>query len=205
MAHSFDDEAWRGLGTVEAERSLSSLLFDESPTGKRYNRSVTIQMSDEMYQAAQDLIANRNLPFNGSMAMFGRHAVALTTESLEQFLDRDGRALFRSMMQQQRRLTRERVIVTIDELVESQVELLRFWSAKAKWNMVAKEIAAFLQEVEGYPEVEWREHASQVWLRSTGVKALLRQWGEVMKEDAPKTWREVVKLQSRFERMAGAE
>jgi len=184
---------------------MSSLLFDESPSGKRYNKSLTIAVSDEMYQTVQDLIANRNLPFAGHMASFGRHAIGIVSEQLEKFLDDDGRTIFRSLMQQQRRLTRERIIVTVDEIIEGQVELLRFWTAKSKWNVVVAEVRSFLGEVQDYPVAEWREHAAQVWLRSPGVKALLSQWNDVMKEDSPKSWRDLVKLQNSFERMAGVE
>ena len=201
--HTFDHEAYRGLPKPDVATSVNSLLFDEPSGDRKYNKSVTAQLDEVMWQCVQDLIANKKLPFDGHMATLFRHALAMTIESLEMYLDETGKTLFRSMMDQQRRLTRERIIVTVDALIDSQVENLRFWTGKGDWRMVVRDMRRFIEEVKDYPEPTWREHTAQIWLRHSGVRALSKHWEERMKDDDLKSWQDAVRVQKEWEVMSG--
>lgn len=200
----FDDDIYYGLGRPAVAKTLNDMLFDDSTSNKKYNRTITAALTPDMYQAMQDLVAHRDLPFQGNMSAAVRHALGVFIEGTELFLEEDGRTIFRSLLQQQRRMTRERIIVTIDELIDQQVDTLRFWSARGKWNEVVRGIEVFVAEVSDYPVAEWREHAALMWLQNPGLRALLRSWQSVMKDDQPSAWRSIEKAWKKMEEMAGA-
>jgi len=187
----FADEMYVGLGVPTSTQSLYNMLTDEDSSPRKYNRTLSFATTAEMYQALQDLIAHKDLPFNGSMSAALRHAAAVFIEVNDQFLSDDQRTIFRSLMEQQRRLTRERIIITIDEVIDQQVDHLRFWSHRGKWNLVARDIARFVNEIEEYREPEWREAAAEAWLHNAGVKQLMRLWADKMHEESPESWRKV--------------
>jgi hypothetical protein len=112
------------------------------------------------------------------------------------------RTVWRNLMVQQRRLTRERIIVTIDELVGQQVDQLKFWTHKEKWGEVARGLARFQGEVAGYPSGEWREHVADVWLHHAGVKNLMKIWADRMMNESPSTWQAVRKFTDKMEEYA---
>ena len=203
LSKPFSDEIFHGLPKPEVKTSLNSLLFDDQTSARKYNRGATINLSSEMYQAMQEAVAHRDLPFEGNMSMLGRHAIGAFLEAVDSFLDDDSRTLFTTMMRQQRRLTRERYVVTVEDLLNQEVELLRFWTAKSKWAEVVRGLTKFLHEVEDYPVAEWREFAANVFLRNEGVRVLIRTWEETMKEDSPDSWRKVRAVHERMERLAG--
>lgn len=197
----FDDETFYGLGRPAL--GLNDILHDDDTSPRKFTRSYSVSLSPEMYQAIQEVAAHRNLPFQGNMAAFVRHAVGITLEQLELFLDEDSRTIFRSLMKQQRRMTRERFIVTIEDSIEQQVDILRFWTAKAKWTEVARSMSAFLAEVEDYPVSAWREHAAGMWLRNQGLRDLLKVWTATMKVDSAADWQQVEAVYKRMERITG--
>jgi hypothetical protein len=199
----FDEEIHRGLPQPDFVPSLATHLFDEPAGERKYNKSVTFQMDETMWQALQDIIANKNLPFDGHMATALRHALGMTIEALDKHVTENRRTLFREMMNQQARLTRERIIVTVDDLIDKQVENLRFWTSKSNWRMVVRDLSIFQNEVKEYPERAWREHTAQVWLRHGGVKALGKFWEERMKDESLDSWRSVIAVQKKWEDMAG--
>ena len=197
----FHEDIYRGL--PEPNLSLQDRLFDDYSSPKKYTKTMSVSMTPEMYQAVQELVQHPNLPFEGNMSNAGRHAIAAFIEACENFLDEDGRTIFRSIMRQQRRLTRERIIITIEDIIDQQVDSFRVWTANEKWNEVIRQLRLFIGEVEDYPVVEWREHVARVFLRHEGMRALLRSWQVRMKEDAPDTWRDVQALYKVMERMVG--
>ena len=197
----FSDETFYGLGAPTL--GLNDILHDDDTSPKKFARSYSVSLSPEMYQAIKEIAAHRNLPFQGNMAAFVRHALGITLEQLELFLDDDSRTIFRSLMKQQRRMTRERFIVTIEDSIEQQVDILRFWTAKAKWTEVARSMSAFLAEVEDFPVTAWREHTASMWLRNQGLKDLLKVWTGTMKEDSSTDWQVVEEVWKKMERITG--
>lgn len=201
MLHNYDAEVFHGLG--KPSLSIQDVLHDEDSSPRRFTRNIPVQVSPEMYQAMQEVVSHKTLPFNGNMSAFVRHAVGITLESLELFLDDNSRTIFRSLMQQQRRMTRERFIVTIEDSIDQQVDILRFWTAKAKWPEVVRGVEAFLAEMQDYPVQVWREHAASMWLRNAGLRDLLRIWEASMKDDSPQDWQAVEQVWKSIQRIEG--
>ncbi len=187
----FDDDLYFSLPEVNAGRNLATYVMDEETSPKKFTRTLSVGMTPEMYQAIQELATNKNLPFNGVMNNLGRHAFAAFIDSVDNFLEEDMKTIWRSLMTQQRRLTRERVIVSIDDIIDQQVEQLRFWSHRSKWNEVKRGLARFRDELDGYPNAEWREHAADTWLHHDGVKRLMQLWSTRLVEESPGTWQAV--------------
>ena len=202
-SNRFADEVFPGLPGTQARHSLHMYLLDEETSPKKYTRTISFATTPEMYQALQELAAHKDLPFQGSMATLERHATASFILAVEEFLDDDMRTIFRSLMTQQRRLTRERIIVTIDEVIDQQVEQLRFWTHRSKWNEVKRGLDRFLVEVSEYPTNEWREHAADVWLHHDGVRNLMRLWAGRLAEEAPNVWQVVRTFTDKLEEYAG--
>ena len=196
----YDDEVFRGLGRPQL--GINDILHDEESSPRRFTRSVPVQVSPEMYQAIQEIVAHRNLPFNGNMSAFVRHALGITLEQLEEFLAEDSRTIYRALVAQQRRMTRERFVVTIEDSIDQQVDLLRFWTAKGKWAEVVRSMEAFVNEVAEYPVVAWREHAAGMWLRNAALKEQLHVWEQTMKNDSQADWANMQRQWRRMERMA---
>lgn len=201
MPNPFEDEIFRGLGRPSL--GIQDILHDDETSPRKFTRNHTASYSPEMYQAMQEIVSHRSLPFAGNMSAFIRHAVGITLEQLSLFLDEDSRTIFRALMTQQRRMTRERFIVTIEDSIDQQVDILRFWTAKAKWSEVARTASAFCQEVEEYPISAWREHAATMWLRNTGLRELLKVWAGTMKEDSQADWQEIERVYKMMEGMTG--
>lgn len=199
----FHEDIYHGLPEPSIKPTLNQLLFDDHSSPKKYTKTMSISMTPEMYQAVQELVQHPDLPFEGNMSNAGRHAVAGFLEANESFLAEDGRTIFRSLMRQQRRLTRERIIITIEDIISQQVEAWQVWTAHGKWAEVLRQFRIFIDEVRDYPVTEWQEHVARVFLRHDGMKALLRSWAVRMKEDAPSSWNEVRKLYDKMEEMAG--
>lgn len=204
QAKAFDEDVFRGLPMPDVLPSINSLLWDDGNKGdKRYNKTFTFSMNDVMWQTLQDVACHPNMPFDGVLAACVRHALGVTLEQLQGHISEERRTLFRVMMDQQRRLTRERIIVTIDQLIDTQVEHLRFWTGKADWRMVVKDLRKFLEEVKAYPEPAWREHTAQIWMRHQGVRSLRKFWEERMKEDSIEEWRATAAIDVEWAEMAG--
>ena len=203
MTKKYNAELFPHLPPVEAGKALHEYLQDEDTSPKKFTRTVSFATTPEMFQALQELASNRDLPFQGVMGNVLRHAAASFIESVENFLDDDMRTIFRSLMLQQRRLTRERVVITIDEVIDQQVEQLRFWTHRGKWTEVTRGLRRFADELADYPNAEWREHAADVWLHHDGVKTLMRLWASRMAEESPATWAAIREFTSRVETYAG--
>ena len=189
----FSEEVFRGLPKPALQ--LNDISFDGS-TDRKYTRSVPINVTPEMYQAVQELVQHRN------MSSFGRHALGIVIEALEPYMNEDIRTLYRSLMAQQLRLTRERIIVTIDENIDQQVETMRFWTTSLKWDEVLRTMEAFVGEIESLPVAVWKEHAANTWLRHKGLRGLVRAWQGTMKEHSPDHWQKVEALYHRMDRLA---
>lgn len=199
--YHFEDELYPSVASVDVGRAVNT-LWDQESSPKKFTRTISFAGTPEMYQAIQELAANRHLPFNGSLAEFERAANAAFIEALDEYLDEDVRSIFRSLMAQQRRLTRERVIVTIDEIVDQQVEQLRFWTHRSKWREIVRQLKKFHEELAEYPQQEWREYAADVWLHHTGVKQIMRLWSERMVSESPTSWEDVRKFTDAMEAYA---
>ena len=200
--HKFEDEVFYGLGRPTL--GMQDILHDDETSPRKFTRTASFSLSPEMYQAAQEIVGHPNLPFAGNMSAMHRHALGNFLETVELFLQEDSKTIFRGLMRQQRRLTRERLIVTIEDSIEQQVDILRFWTAKAKWPEVVRTMSAFIAEVRDYPVVAWREHAASMWLRNAGLRDLLKVWGATMKEDSSEEWQGVERVYKEFEAMTGA-
>lgn len=202
--NKWNDELYPALPVVNGGGLIHHVLYDEDTSPKKFTRSLTTPMTPEMLMALQELATNKNLPFQGVLNNLSRHNHAAGIISLEEFLDGDMRSIWRSLTVQQRRLTRERVIVTIDEVIDQQVEQLQFWSRRSKWEEVIRSLRAFMQEVDDYPTADWREHVAETWLRNEGVKGLMRFWAEKMREEAPVSWIEMREMVDKLETYAGS-
>ena len=197
----FDEEVFYGLGRPVL--GMQDILHDDETSPRKFTRTASFSLSPEMYQAAQEIVGHPNLPFAGNMSAMHRHALGSFLETVELFLQEDSRTIFRSLMKQQRRLTRERLIVTIEDSIEQQVDILRFWTAKAKWPEVVRTMQAFLGEIEEYPVAAWREHAASMWLRNAGLRELLKVWSGTLKEDSLADWQAVEAVYKKVERITG--
>ena len=201
MVHKrYEEEVFYGLGRPTL--GINDILHDEDTSAKKFTRNHTASYSPEMYQAMQEIVSHKSLPFAGNMSAFIRHAVGITLEQLELFLDDDSKTIFRSLMTQQRRMTRERFIVTLEDSIDQQVDILRFWTVKAKWGEVVRTAEAFCEEVIGYPVAAWREHAASMWTRNQGLRELLKVWTGTMKDDSPGEWQAIERVWRRMEQMS---
>ena len=188
----------------DTKRSMHNLLFDTpSSTERRYTKTMSINMEPEMFVMVQNLAAAGVLPFDGSQSAFGRHAIGIVSEALQEYVDEDVKTIFAAMMAQTRRLTRERIILEVDELIDQQVDHLAFWSKKGKWSRVLGSLEHWLEETRAYPVFEWKEHAAQQVLRDEGVRKLRGQWDGLMKDEDVRSWRKVGQVFRGFEELAG--
>lgn len=203
MKYDPSDEIYAGLPKPNVRRTLNEYLTDEESSPKRFNRTMSFAVTAEQFQAAQEMVVAKGLPFNGNMSDMLRHALGAFTEAVLPHLPDDIRTIFSSLMAQQRRLTRERIIVTIDEVIDQQVDVLRFWTQREKWGVVVRDLSRFMAEVDEYPEAEWREHLAITWLRHDGVKSLMRTWAERMQSESPGEWGRVRRFVDRMEEWAG--
>lgn len=183
--------------------SLDELFFDEAKSSSKGLTKVTFGMDPAVYDSLQVIIHHKDLGFQGNASDFLRHATSVALEPLEKFMGEEVRTMYRAFMAQKRRLGRERIIATIEELIQQQADALEFWTGKAKWTPVVRGIGRFLEEVREYPHFEWREHAAQEWLAHVDIKRLLKIWEERMGDEAPKQWQDVRKLFAKWEEMAG--
>ena len=198
----FDDEVFRGLGRPAL--GINDILHDDATSPRKFTKGIPVQVSPEMYQAMQEMVAHRALPFDGNMSAFVRHCVGNNLEELEDFLDDNSRTIYRALVNQQKRMTRERFIVTIEDTIDQQVDILRFWTVKAKWSEVIRGLVAFASEVQEYPVAVWREHAATMWVRNAGLKELLKVWTHIMKEDSPHDWQVVERVWKEMETLSNA-
>ena len=203
MMNKWTDEYYPALPVVNAGGLIHHSLYDEDTSPKKFTRSLTTPMTPEMLMALQELATNKNLPFQGVINNLSRHNQAAGIIALEEFLDGDMLSIWRNLTIQQRRLTRERVIVTIDEIIDQQVEQLQFWSRRGKWDEVIRSLKAFMGEVTDYPTNDWREHVAEMWLKNDGVKGLMRFWADKMRDEAPVAWIEMRELVDKMETYAG--
>lgn len=203
MGNGYSDEVYRGLPRGETRRSLDELLYDDRTSPKKYTKTMSISMTPDMYQAVQELVGKPALPFEGNMSSAGRHAIGVFLEACQKFLSDDGSSLFSALIRQQRRLTRERYIVTIEDALNQEVDLLRFWTSRNKWNEIVRGLTKFAGEIEDYPVAEWREYAAGIYLHNEGLRSLVRVWEEHMREDSPESWRRVREVHAKMEAIAG--
>lgn len=205
LVGQWDSEKMTGLAPDKdvTVSHLRSLLWDETASTRKYSRTLSIAVDSDMYEAIQNIIAHKNMPFNGSISVFGRHAIAVALDNLKEWLDADQRTIFDTLLRQQRRLTRERFVVEADELVEEQAEFLRFWTDRRKWASVVKDLHAFADEVRQYDMVEWKQHVANRWLQHPQIKGLLKRWENEMAEDDPAAWRKVRDVFAWWEGVAG--
>ena len=199
----FDSEIYSHLPAVRTEGF--DVLYDEKPRNRKYNRTLSIPVDADMYVAIQDLIANKDLPFQGNMAAFGRHVMAAGIDSMRLFLDKDVRTLWSALQSSQRKLTAERYVVTAEEQVKEQAELLESWTDAHEWDAVLYDLGFAAQMIDDLPQPSWRRRIAREWLTNSDVKRLLAAWQELMPEEAPETWRKLVKTWNHFRRVAEGE
>lgn len=200
-----NNELKEGYGLAEPDvlYSLGHQLYDADSSPKKFTRSLTVNMTPEMLSAIQELASAKDLPFNGVMGDFGRFAFASTIDALEEYLDSNMAVIWRNLQLQTRRLTRERMVMSIDELIDQQVEQLRFWTQKNKWREVERGLDAFATEISDYPSADWKEHAADTWLRHDSVRALMRLWAQRLQSEAPSAWLAVRRFTELMEGYAG--
>ncbi len=200
----FDDEIKYGLPSLKGVDNFD-VLYDEKPHNRRYNRTLSIPVDADMYVAVQDLIANKDLPFQGNMAAFGRHVLAAGIDSLRLYLDKDVRTLWAALQSSQRKLTAERYVVTAEEQVKEAAELLEAWTQSHEWDAVLYDLSYAAQALEDLPLAAWRRKVANEWLTSRELKGLLSVWQELMPEEAPETWRKIVRVWEGFRRVSEGE
>lgn len=199
----FDDELYHSLPSMNVENF--DVLYDDKPRNRRYNRTLSIPVDADMYAAVQDLIANKELPFQGNMAAFGRHVLAAGIDSLRLYLDKDIRTLWSALQSNQRRLTAERYVVTAEEQIRESAELLERWTEAHEWDAVLYDVSYAAQSLDDLPHPAWRRRVAKEWLSNADVKSLLVSWQTLMPEEAPETWRKLLKTWNHFRRVAEGE
>ena len=188
-----EDERMLGLPAVEGE--MSSALWNKPSTStKKFQRSMTTDMEQEMYDAARNLAHDPRLPFQGNVAAMGRHFFAWGIESLRLFLDTETDMLWRRLLAAQRRATSEWYVLKIDELLDQQVEFLQQWTAAEEWGAVYEDIRLAAADIAAYERVEFKRRAARGWLQHRGIKALLAKWEATMAEEEPETWRKIMEI-----------
>lgn len=196
----FDHEIFKNLPDMKVD--VFDVLYDDKPKNRRYNRTISIPVDADMYVAVQDLIANKDLPFQGNMAAFGRHVFAAGIDSMRLFLDKDVRTLWSALQSSQRKLTAERYVVTAEEQVKEQAELLEAWTDAHEWDAVLYDLSFAAQSIDDLPQPAWRRRVANEWLTNRDLKRLLSAWQELMPVEAPETWRKVTKIWTHFRRIA---
>lgn len=199
----FEQEIYYNLPKMHVD-SFDS-LYDDKPRNRKYNRTISTPVDADMYAAVQDLIANKELPFQGNMAAFGRHVFAAGIESLRLYLDKDVRTLWSALQSSQRKLTAERYVVTIEEQVKEAAELLEAWTESHEWSAVLYDLSFAAQNLDELPQAAWRRRVATQWLTNRDVKRLISVWQEVMPEEAPEIWKKVVKVLQHFNLVAEGE
>lgn len=177
------------------------LMWDVRPKAKQYNKSVRTSMDGDMFQAIQDLLMNKNLPYAGDISAFGRDAWASKIESLEKYLSKDGRTLWSALQAEQRRLTAERYVVVIKDHVKVAAELLVEWTLAEEWDAVVADLEHARAQVEEFPVPAWRRRVAKEWLSSQAVQNLLEIWQVDMDQGALER---VNKVWSYFQRVSEA-
>lgn len=198
-----DQEIFRSLPKVHGDRFTE--LYDVGPEGRKYNRGLTIQVDADMYLLLQALAHHPRLPFQGNMSAMGRHAYASVIESLTAYLEDGGRTTWEGLRRGQQRLTYERYVVSIEDQLDTQVEMLEAWTASKEWAQVARDLETALDTVLSFPEQDraWRTRAAQGWLKHNGVRRLYNLWEDTMKEESKGSWKRVEAVFGKMREIAG--
>lgn len=199
----FEEDIYHNLPKMNVESF--DTLYDDKPRNRRFNRTLSIPVDADMYVAVQDLIASKDLPFQGNMAAFGRHVLAAGIESLRLYLDKDVRTLWSALQSSQRKLTAERYVVTVSEQVKEAAELLEAWTEAHEWDAVLYDLSFAAQNLDELPLPAWRRRVANEWLTNRDVKRLLAVWQELMPEESPETWKKVIKIWRHLGRVAEGE
>ncbi len=196
----FEDDMYPGLPRVESPKY--DVMWDTRSKNRRFNKRVpSTAMDADMFQAIQDLLMNKNLPYAGDIGAFGRDAWASKINSLQGYLSNDSRTIWAALQAIQRRLTAERYVVLIDEQVKEAAELLGAWTAAKEWEAVASDLEFILSQMGDFPNASWRRRVANEWLGSFPLQELMKVWEEDMSVEDPKAWARVVKVWTEFQRL----
>ena len=188
--------------TIRDGTSLYRELYDTAPSGRKYTRTITVNVDPDMYQAAQDLASHRALPFNGSLSGLAREALATRIESLRDYLAGVPRTLWVVLREEVQRATAESYILTIDNLLDMAADNLRRLTMARSWTGVYKSLEASARAVDEFPESEWKVLVARGWLEHPGVQALKRAWAQDMMQEDGASWQRVVEVFKRLEEAA---
>jgi RNAse (barnase) inhibitor barstar len=201
VTNLYQDDIFANLPNNRGDNFES--LWDEKPNTRKWNRRLPISMDADMFEAVQDLIANKDLPFKGSAGTFGRHAVASTILALQNYLSKDVKTLWAALQTNQRRLTAERYVVVAEDQVKEAAELLAVWTASGDWDAVLNDLTFAANHIDDLPQAAWRKRVAHEWLINPDVLELLKVWEESMANESPESWRATLKIFNHWHELVG--
>lgn len=183
-----------------ANASAFDVMFDVKPKNRRLTKSVRTPMDPDMFQAIQDLLMNKQLPFAGDIGAMGRHVWASGIESLKDYLTSDARTVWSALQSIQRRLTAERYVVTIEDQVKEAAEMMAAWTLAQEWGAVASDLEFVVQQLEDFPSPAWKRRVAREWMTNGTIQQLFKIWEEDM-AGSPAEWGRVERAWKTFQRL----
>lgn len=197
----FDDDLQTPLDTMPLTWDI---MYDAKPKSRRYSkRSPGFGMDADMYQAIQDLLANKSLPYGGDIGAMGRDAWAHLINSLDTYLTSDARTVWQALQSAQRRLTAERYVVLVETQVKESVDLLASWTDTQEWGAVAGDLEYALAHIADFPPA-WKRRVAAEWLGNYHAQQLMQVWAEDMALSDPAAYERVVRVWREFQSLVEA-
>lgn len=179
------------------------ILWDEAPEGRKSEVRVTISMPKALYETTQEMLVHPALPYKSNMSAFARQAIAGLNDALQEFLSKDGKMLFHSLMAAQKRLTNERYALQVQDAIEEQIDNLRNWTLIKEWSAIMADLLFWARTIDEFPVYAWKARAALVWISNDGVKNLRRIWmtAEEMDESTKSKIQEIFEHWERLARV----
>lgn len=193
------EDIYEGLPAI-AEPTYD-VMWDTRAKSRRFNKSVRTAMDADMFQAIQDLLMHKQLPYAGDIGAFGRDAWASKIASLQKYLSNDTRTIWAALQAVQRRLTAERYVILIEEQVKEAAELLAAWTSAKEWAAVADDLEFIYAQMDNFPNVAWRRRVAHEWLSNFAIQQLMEVWQEDMAVDDVNAWNRVVAVWTGLQRL----
>lgn len=175
------------------------IMYDAKPKNRRYSKGIRTAMDADMFQAIQDLLLHKDLPYAGDIGAFGRDAWATKIKSLEGYLGPDARSVWSALQSIQRRLTAERYALTIENQVKEAAELMAQWTLAGEWDAVCVDLEFVVQQLEDFPVPAWRRRVAREWMTNAQIQQLLTIWQEDMA--GSQYWERVERAWKVFQRL----
>lgn len=168
------------------------LLFDQPPKGLRLIRLSSVQVDEETYRIAQELIHDPRLSHSGDLSSLVRAALDLYADSLREFLSPTARANHARLRDIYREISTERQVALADEIVDKKYDTLQVLTSAKNWNGIVQSVNEIVRQVDSFQQGTWQPvQLAQGWVSNRNIAALRRIWGEQM---PPQQWQQVQEM-----------